>query len=389
MTDVAIASTSFTDREAGEDLAAKIRAEMPGAPPDALMVFASPKNDYSALLQALAEGSKATTLVGCSSAGEFTGTTSGTGLTTAIALWAADMRFNASLATKLSKDRDRATRDLLSGFEGMETSSFRYRTAILLVDALAGYTDDLVDKLTLATGGMYRFAGGGAGDDAKFMKTHVFMGTEAHSDAAVVLEILSNKPIGIGAHHGWSPASKPMRVTQSDDACMVSLNVAPAVEAFEDHAAATNQNFDRADPMPFFLHNIIGVKTEDGHKLRVPIGVSAEGGIVCATEVPAGSTAHIMSINSSDAADAAVTATRDAMDQVKQSGHTPKAALFFDCVATRLRLGAGFNDELDAVAAELGTAQFAGFNSHGQIVRSEGQFNGFHNCTAVVCVFPD
>lgn len=60
MTDVAIASTSFTDREAGEDLAAKIRAEMPGAPPDALMVFASPKNDYSALLQALAEGSKAT-----------------------------------------------------------------------------------------------------------------------------------------------------------------------------------------------------------------------------------------------------------------------------------------------------------------------------------------
>lgn len=77
------------------------------------------------------------------------------------------------------------------------------------------------------------------------------------------------------------------------------------------------------------------------------------------------------------------------MDQVKKSGHTPRAALFFDCVATRLRLGAGFNDELDAVAAELGTAPFAGFNSHGQIVRSEGQFNGFHNCTAVVCVFPD
>jgi hypothetical protein len=31
----------------------------------------------------------------------------------------------------------------------------------------------------------------------------------------------------------------------------------------------------------------------------------------------------------------------------------------------------------------------AGFNSYGQIVRAEGQFSGFHNCTAVVCVFPD
>jgi hypothetical protein len=44
---------------------------------------------------------------------------------------------------------------------------------------------------------------------------------------------------------------------------------------------------------------------------------------------------------------------------------------------------------LDAVAAELGGAPFAGFNSYGQIVRADGQFSGFHNCTAVVCVLPD
>ena len=42
-----------------------------------------------------------------------------------------------------------------------------------------------------------------------------------------------------------------------------------------------------------------------------------------------------------------------------------------------------------AVSAELGDVPFAGFNSYGQIVRAAGQFSGFHNCTAVVCVIPD
>jgi hypothetical protein len=41
------------------------------------------------------------------------------------------------------------------------------------------------------------------------------------------------------------------------------------------------------------------------------------------------------------------------------------------------------------VAKGLDDVPFAGFNSYGQIVRAEGQFSGFHNCTAVVCVFPD
>jgi hypothetical protein len=96
-----------------------------------------------------------------------------------------------------------------------------------------------------------------------------------------------------------------------------------------------------------------------------------------------------MSTGAAAAADAAASATRDAMDHVEREGHTPKAALFFDCVATRLRLGQDFGHELDAVARELHSAPFAGFNSYGQIVRAEGQFSGFHNCTAVVCVFPD
>lgn len=389
MTDVAIASTSLRDQAAGEELAAKIRAEIPGAPPDALIVFASPENEYEPLLRAIESNCSPRCMVGCSSAGEFTSEESGTGLTTVIALRAPEMRFSASIARGLLEGSERAAATLIEGFEGMNSLEFRYRSALILVDALAGHTEDLVDRLNLATGGMYRFFGGGAGDNGRFKETHVFFGTSAFSDAAVALEILSNKAIGIGARHGWSSASGPLRVTETADACVLSLNVAPALEAFEEHAAATHQTFVPAEPMPFFLHNIVGVKTEEGHKLRVPLGVGSDGGIVFAAEVPTGATAHIMTTSAQNASEAAASAARDAIEQVEREGHTPKAALFFDCVATRLRLGQEFGHELDAVAAALKTVPFAGFNSHGQIVRAEGQFSGFHNCTAVVCVFPD
>ena len=389
MTDVAIASTGLNDAEAGEDLATQILEKLNGSSPDALIVFASAENDYEALLGSLHDRCNPKTLVGCSSAGEFTTGSNGTGRTSAIALRTPEMEFRATVGKGLSEGRGETSRTLLEGFSGLKAPGFRYRTAVIFVDALAGHAEELIDELTLATGGMYQFVGGGAGDDGNFKKTHVFHGREAVTDAAVALEILSDKPFGIGARHGWSATGDALRVTKSDQSCVVSLNVAPAVEAFEEHAAATNQEFDRENPLPFFLHNVVGVQTEEGHKLRVPLGIQAEGGIMCAAEVPTGTTAHIMSTQAKSASVAAASAARDAIDQVEREGYKPKAALFFDCVATRLRLGEDFGDELDAVTRELKSAPFAGFNSYGQIVRAEGQFSGFHNCTAVVCVIPD
>ncbi|MDB4874944.1 MAG: hypothetical protein JWM41_1390 [Gemmatimonadetes bacterium] len=388
MTDVAITSTDLENAAAGEFLGRQIAEQISGSA-DAVVVFASPGNDYPALLTALKKACNPKLIVGCSSAGEFTSETSGAGLTCAFALRSPDMHFSATIGRDLAKHRDAAVRTIVSGFKGTASPEFRYRSALILVDALAGYTEDLIDKMTMATAGTYRFFGGGAGDNAAFQKTLVFHGTEAYTDAAVALEILSNKPIGIGARHGWQPAGDALRVTESADACVLSFNVAPAVEAFDEHAESTNQVFDHAAPIPFFLHNIVGVDTDSGYKLRVPIGVTEQGGIVVAADVPAGSAAHIMSTGARSAADAAAAAARDALDQVEREGFQPKAALFFDCVATRLRLGAEFTEELRALGTELGSVPFAGFNSHGQIVRAEGQFSGFHNCTAVVCVFPD
>ncbi len=388
MTHVVIAQTDRVSREAGEHLGSQISAGFSGRP-DALIVLASPRNDYGELLEALSRTTGTTTIVGCSSAGEFTNAESGTGLTNVTAIQSTSMRFAASVGTDLSADHRAAAKSIAGGFKRGDFPTLPFTSALVLVDALAGYTEELVSALTLETAGAYRFFGGGAGDDDRFASTHVFCGTTAYSNAAVALEIVSQTPVGIGARHGWTPAGSALRVTEADGANVLSFNSSPAVESFEDHAEQTGQTFDPSEPIPFFLHNVVGLSTDSGFKLRVPLGVGNNGDIGFAAGVPTGSTARIMSTGATSAADAAAAAAKDAIDQVTESGGTPKAAFFFDCVATRLRLGQTFENELDSVSKELGGLPFAGFNSYGQIVRSEGQFSGFHNCTAVVCVLPD
>ena len=380
------AQTNRSGREAGETLGREVRARLDGDAPHALVVFATPDQDHRELLKALAETCAPECLVGCSSAGEFTSSDAGTGMTCVLALHGPEARFTASVGRGLREDRAAAADQLVAGFTGTAGGEYRYRSALVLTDALAGFADDLVDRITVLTGGLYRFFGGGAGDDARFEHTVVFHDTEVVEDAAVALEILSNKPVGIGVSHGWTPGAERMRITEATGMRLGSLNAVPAADVFDAHALATGQTFDREAPVPFFLHNVLGVESTEGYRLRVPLSVEADGAVACAADVPAGATSCIMTTSASSAAEAAASATRAALAQM--DGHEPAVALLFDCVATRLRLGNQFGEELDAVRRELGDIPFAGFNTYGQIAQAEGQFSGFHNCTAVVCVLP-
>lgn len=387
LTQVVVSHTAIrSDHEAGAVLAADVRAKLHGAVPDVLIVFASPEFNYRHLLAAIERDCAPGILVGCSSAGEFSGCATSNASASVMAIRSDDILFRSVVATGLRTDRAAALRDVMPVFSGAEHTGHPYRSALVLTDALAGFADEMIHEITVLTGGTYQLFGGGAADDARFQETHVFHGTEVYSDAIVVLEMLSKKPIGLGVRHGWEPAGTAMRVTEADGVRLVSLNAVPAVEMFEQHAERTGQTFNRADPMPFFLHNVIGIDTGDGYKLRVPLALGADGSVSCAAEVPVGATVNLMVASVASACDAARQASQAALDGLQ--GGVLAGSLLFDCAATRLRLGREFGDELKAVAETLGSENFAGCNTYGQIARAEGQFSGFHNCTAIVCAIP-
>ncbi|WP_075795708.1 FIST signal transduction protein [Massilia putida] len=384
---VAVGHTLLSSPEAASRvLAESIFEKLDGGRPDVLIVFASPELDYAPLLAALEAACQPRVLVGCSSAGEFSGCATGHASVSVMAIRADDILFRAGLGMGLRQDFSGALEQVMPVFTGGDHPDFPYRSALVLTDALAGYVNEIIHEMMLRTGGTYQLFGGGAADDAKFKQTHVFMGTEAHTDAIVVLEMLSKKPIGLGVRHGWRPSSPPLRVTEAEGTRLVSLNATSAVEAFEEHAQATGQTFNRADALPFFLHNVIGIETGDGYKLRVPLALNDDGSISCAAEVPVGATVHIMVSDTASACEAAREAARAALTGLDGGKHA--GSLLFDCAATRLRLGLEFDDELKAVGEALGSENFAGCNTYGQIARSTGQFSGFHNCTAVVCAIP-
>jgi hypothetical protein len=387
LTQAVVSHTALrSSHEAGAYLAKSVLEKLDGATPDVLILFASPDYSYLELLAAINEHCRPRILVGCSSAGEFSGCATGNSSASVMAIRSKDILFNAAVGTGLRNERADAIRRILPAFTASEHMDYPYRCALVLTDVLAGHADDLIHEITVQTGGTYQLFGGGAGDDARFRETHVFHGTDAYADAVVVLEMLSKKPIGIGVKHGWKPCGDALRVTEAEGNRLISLNATSAGDIFEQHAGRTGQNFNRADPLPFFLHNVIGIETGDGLKLRVPLALHPDGSISCAAEVPVGATVHIMVASVESACEAARQASKAAMDGLQGEQHA--GSLVFDCAATRLRLGQQFGDELKAVADALGSKNFAGCNTHGQIARAEGQFSGFHNCTAIVCAIP-
>ena len=387
MTQTYIAQSRTRDSAlAGQELGVAIRSAFQGAAADAVIVFASAQHDYDALLAKLANAAGTRQVVGSSSAGEFTHNGAAEGEVSALAIRSADIQFSVGVGTGVSGDPEQAAARVCGSFAGVEAPPLPYRSALVMTDALAGHADRLVEALTMRTGGNYRFFGGGAGDDGRFQTTHVFANAQAYTNAVVALEILSRKPVGVGVSHGWHPVGPLLRVTESHGSRLVSLNGAPAVDAVAAHAERTEQRFDRGDPMPFFLHNVLGIRSEGDWRLRVPLAVHADGSLACAADVPEGAVVSMMRTSATSAVEAATQATSAALKAL--GGNRPAAALFFDCVATRLRLGRVFEDEVRAAARMLEPAGLVGCNTYGQIARAEGQFSGFHNCTAVVCVLP-
>ena len=381
-------ATAYSDiadsSAAGATLGQQLMKDLSGSP-DAIIVFAAPSYDHAALLEALSAECAGALIVGSSSAGEFTHAVHGEGSVCALALKSEEVRFAVGVGRDLHVSAKEAASQIASTFQGVNEPTL-HRAALVMTDALSGHAPDLIHELMLATKTQYQLFGGGAGDNAAFSRTVVFNGTEVLVDAAVALEMISMNQIGVGVGHGWEPAADAMRVTEADGLRLIGLDGVPAVEAFEAHAEDQGQAFDRDAPLPFFLHNILGIETSTGFQLRMPLSVDKDGALLLAGEVPVGSRVRIMRTTLNASLEATTQATAAALS--KLNGQKPGVALFFDCAATKIRIGDQYTMELEAVRSQLHDLPMVGCVTQGQFGRADGQFDGFHNCTAVVCVLP-
>ena len=388
------ASTANVGPEAGPELASKLRAELGGAAPKVVVVFAATQHELGSLLAAQQATFPSARIIGASTAGEFTDKGDTSGAAVAFAL-AGDYHVFCGIGHGLRRDVNaavaQAVRDLPSS-----VATYTHSTALVLLDGMAGVGEAVTLNVAMLLGEGVQVAGGAAGADWTVTATHVGIGREAVQDAVVVVRIFSKQPIGLGVRHGHHPVSEPVSVTRAHGNLVHELDGKPAwdryVELTRQHAleqfaidplglAATG------DVMKFFARYLTGHQQGDAFRIKTPVFVTPEKSIGFACEIPEGTVFRILSSSAFDQLDSAREAAR--VGRAALHGAKPVGALVFDCACRKVILGNDFSRAAQAISDELGGAHIAGFESYGEVALDVGDFSGFHNATTVCLVFGD
>jgi methyl-accepting chemotaxis protein len=370
------------------------RAGLGGAPPSFVAVFASTAQPLSEIAPRIAAAFPETPLVGASTAGEFTERGDAKAAASIFAV-AGDFRAYAGMGTGLAADPERAVTQALSGLP-LSVAGYPHRTAVLLLDPLAGNGEEATLLAASMLGNGIRLAGGAAGDDLAMRSTYVACGPRAATDAVVVATLFSRMPLGVGVCHAHRPLSRPLRVTRAEGSVVYEIEGRPAWQVWLDetraHVRASGGDVDampRESEGAYLLLYEAGLSAgRDAYKIRAPLSRAEDGSIRFATGIPEGSVIRITESDAERQVASAREAARRARVQIGAASGGVAGALVFDCICRNLILHDDFSRAVRGMSEELGGAPLAGFETYGEIALDAGDMSGFHNTTSVVLAFP-
>ncbi|MBL8913136.1 MAG: FIST C-terminal domain-containing protein [Archangium sp.] len=356
-------------------------------------VFSSTEVNFEGLMKQASDRFAGAAVIGCTTAGEFTGTKEGKGHFVTWALSGDDITVSAGMGTGLKADAEAALTDAIS--MPPHDTERPHRTAILLLDPLSGNGEEASLLATTMLGPTVKLAGGAAGDDLQFKRAVVGFGTRVAPDALVVAVLSSRKPLGIGVKHGHLPLSKkPLTVTKASGSTVEEIDGRPALsvwkEEVKDAASALGIDVEKTalkDLGSHFLRFEAGlIAGANEYKIRAPLSADAKGAISFACGLPEGAVIRITSSKEPDQ----IAAAREAAQRAKKAlgGNKVAGALVFDCICRNLILGSHFESAVKEISGALDGAPLAGFETYGEIAMELGQSSGFHNTTTVVLAFP-
>lgn len=389
-TQIATAMASGPAGAAAAAIVRDLRGKLAGVSPAILLAFASTEQPLAEITGALEKEFQGATVLGASTAGEFTEQGDKKSSVSVFAA-AGDFKVFAGLGTDLKANPEAAVAKAIAGMP-RTVEGYPHRTGVLLLDPLAGNGEEATLLLASLLGGEDPLAGGAAGDDLRMKSTHVALGGKAVEDAVVFARIFSKTPLGLGVSHGHTPLSAPLRVTKASGNVVTEIDNRPAWDVWreETRASAASQGIDVDHLAPsaetgYLLRYEAGLANGAEYKIRAPLSRSG-GAISFACGIPEGSVIRI----TESVPEAQVSSAREAARRAKASlsGRPVAGALVFDCICRNLILEEDFARAVRGMAEELGDVPLAGFETYGEIAMDAGDMSGFHNTTSVVLAFP-
>ncbi len=391
MTKIASALATSVD-----DLSKSLEAGLDGKAPALVLVFSSPAHPLEQVAAALSARFPQASVLGASSAGEFTESGEAKQSMTAFAI-ASDMQTYHGFSSGLKADPEGAVSRALEGLP-RNVEGYPHCTAILLLDPLSGVGEEASLLVAATLGPAVQLAGGAAGDDLAMTRTVVSAGSRASDDALAVALVFSKKPLAIGVSHGHLPISEKLTVTRAEGNVVHEIDGRPAWDVWREKTrdVARTRGIDTDALTPGELGGYLlryeaglalgGGGAEGSYKIRAPLAVLPDGSLSFACGIAQGSVIRITESVAERQVDAALRAARAAREQL--GGAECAGAVVFDCICRKLILDQRFEEAVRGISKELGDAKLAGFETYGEIALYGGDMSGFHNTTSVVLAFP-
>ena len=387
-----MSSSLDVEQAARETLREALRgADRDGLSPAFAIVLSTDGYDADALAAAFTRALGGVPWAGCCAAGVFAGTEV---LEQGVVLGlieARDVSFGVGVGGPVSGNARAAGRAAVAGaldaLGALPARTRQHRTYMILPDALTGNAADVIRGAVQEAGAGSVWAGGGAGDNLRFVRTAQFAFGRAWRDRVVVVAIDGPVPISVGIRHGWHPYGPATMVTRAHGATAVELEYQAAFEVYRRTAVNNGDHVDENGFALFAMTHPLGIPQANGqYVIRDPLSVEPDGSLRCVAEVPDGSMVRVMQGDRADLLGAAEQAAREARSGVAGSA---SGAIVFDCVSRYLMLGPSVRDELAAIQSGIGRGTpMMGCLTLGELGALGTAAPQYHNKTAVVMALP-
>lgn len=265
-------------------------------------------------------------------------------------------------------------------------SSLGARALVMFVDTRSGDQAEVIAGAYDAAGPSVPLAGGAAGGADPFQIGEGKLIT----DSIVAVALVAPTGIGVGVAHGCQPRSAPSIVTKADGRVILQLDGRRAEDVYREKLGMADRVLvDWEFEAVSVTHPLAQPELSGDVRLRHVLGRTDEGGLVCATHVPANAAVEF----TDEDPDGIVVSAWDAVvSALGQLGDTPpRAALIFDCAGRKRALavhGETLEREAGALMKSFGANMppVAGLYTHGEIGRVRGAKGDRNHAVVVVAI---
>jgi len=389
-------STGFSDTKApwmaGLNAAKLSLERLGGGRPKFALIFSTIQYDIRKVVDGASYILKDTPLVGASTYGMVFNEENISDYGVVVSLFRLpDVEFSIHLESELKGGLSHVVDNIISPLIKTDPSSRKkelsHKALFILLDTFINcefFLDEVRQKIRIPVmGGILEDKNGKGEVQLVTMKKKVDKGI-------IAMGILSKNPLGIAHTHGFFPLA-PRRVTRASGNVIYELDGKPALSVFKDFFLRRGYKMENGeeDFTKLLSRFHIGIPhpfVSGFSKVRLPLGITPDGGILLAGDVPDKSTIWIMEARQ----DKMLDSVSDIINEIerKLEGRKPAGVLILEGLPRLHCLEGNAVKELELVRERVKCPIF-GMTTFGELIEIPGEPSGFHNSSVIITAFPE